>query len=73
MLFTFANQLTRMTMQGERDKCKVHKFSHNFLSFRVNLPTGDGDNSDSNSSDELESVIESEPEHHVDFVSLGSN
>ena len=41
--------------------------------FRVNLPTGDGDNSDSNSSDELESVIESEPEHHVDFVSLGSN
>ena len=41
--------------------------------FRVNLPTGDGDNSDSNSSEELESVIESEAEHHVDFVSLGSN
>ena len=72
MLFTSANQLIRMTMQGERVKRNLDKFSHNLL-FRVNLPTGDGDNSDSNSSDELESVIESEPEHHVDFVSLGSN
>ena len=40
---------------------------------RVNLPTGEGDMSDSNSSEELESVIESEADHHIDFVSLGSN
>jgi len=40
---------------------------------RVNLPSGEGDVSDSNSSEELESVIESEPDQHIDFVSLGSN
>ena len=41
--------------------------------FRVNLPSGEGDVSDSNSSEELESVIEeSEPDQHIDFVSLGS-
>ena len=40
---------------------------------RVNLPSGEGDVSDSNSSEELESVIESEPDHNIDFVSLGSN
>ena len=41
---------------------------------RVNLPTGDGEASETNSSAELESVIESEPDHHHgDFVSLGSN
>ena len=40
---------------------------------RVNLPSGEGDVSDSNSSEELESVIEeSEPDQHIDFVSLGS-
>ena len=49
------------------------KVSDELILFRGNLPTGDGDISDSNSSEELESVIESEPEHHVDFVSLGSN
>ena len=43
------------------------------ISCRVNLPTGEGDMSDSNSSEELESVIESEADHHIDFVSLGSN
>ena len=43
------------------------------LMFRVNLPSGEGDVSDSNSSEELESVIEeSEPDQHIDFVSLGS-
>jgi len=40
---------------------------------RVNLPSGEGDNSGSNSSDELESVVESEPDQHIDYVSLGSN
>ena len=40
---------------------------------RVNLPTGEAEMSDSNSSEELESVIESEADHHIDFVSLGSN
>jgi len=41
---------------------------------RVNLPSGDGDVSDSNSSEELESVIEeSDADQHIDFVSLGSN
>ena len=43
------------------------------ISARVNLPTGEADMSDSNSSEELESVIESEADHHIDFVSLGSN
>ena len=40
-----------------------------FISFRVNLPSGEGDNSDGNSSDELESVVESESDHHIGFVS----
>merc|ERR1711915_12778 len=38
----------------------------------VNLPSGEGENSDGNSSDELESVVESEPDQHIDYVSLGS-
>jgi len=38
---------------------------------RVNLPTGEGANSDS--SEYMESVIESEPEHNPEFASLGSN
>ena len=39
---------------------------------RVNLPSGEGGASDSDSSD-LDSVADSEQEHHIDFVSLGSN
>ena len=64
-----------MTMLGEFviGVAQLRQVSNKLSFFRVNLPTGDGDNSDSNSSEELESVIESEAEHHVDFVSLGSN
>ena len=55
----------------------MHKYLtlvFNVFYFRVNLPTGDGEASETNSSAELESVIESEPDHHHgDFVSLGSN
>lgn len=72
MLSTSANPLILMSMLGEF-AIGARQVSNKLALFRVNLPTGDGDNSDSNSSEELESVIESEPEHHVDFVSLGSN
>merc|ERR1712223_921046 len=40
---------------------------------RVNLPSGEGDHSGSNSSDELSEAGESDQEQHVDYVSLGSN
>jgi len=40
---------------------------------RVPLPAGDGDGTGSNSStDDMDSVVESEPDHHIDYVSLGS-
>ena len=51
----------------------MYNYYHNPFHFRVNLPSGEGDNSGSNSSDELESVVESEPDQHIDYVSLGSN
>ena len=37
--------------------------------FRVNLPSGEAGDGDSNSSEELESVIESEPDNHRIFMS----
>ena len=40
---------------------------------RVPLPAGDGEGTGSNSStDDMDSVVESEPDHHIDYVSLGS-
>ena len=61
-----------MTMQG-RLMIFIFFVTNTFTIYRVNLPSGEGDVSDSNSSEELESVIESEPDQHIDFVSLGSN
>ena len=58
-----------MTMPGKSLNILIKNNSNVFISFRVNLPSGEGDNSDGNSSDELESVVESESDHHIGFVS----